>query len=250
MIDNKQLNIAICGATGRMGKAVIETLEDQYSHYNISGQIDSTTTDSDLAGIISRSDIIIDFSLPVATDKILASAVKYKVPIVICTTGLDSSQLDNIEKAGKDIAVLYAPNTSLGANLLGGISAKIAEILKDYDVEIVDTHHRYKKDSPSGTAIAIGKSVAQARGDNYDDVARIGRSGSEMRRSSEIGISSLRSGGVFGCHDVSFANDHEVITMSHQALSRNVFAEGAIKAAIWLAEKPRGFYHIEDMLNL
>lgn len=249
-MNNRQLNIAICGATGRMGEAVIDALNIKYKQYKVSGRLSSNSSDAEREQAFKNSDVVIDFSLPSATDKILESAIANKTPLLICTTGLTASQLQSIEKAGEDIPILYAPNTSLGANLLMEISGKIAAILKEYDVEIIDTHHKHKKDSPSGTAIAIGKSVAASRGDEYSEVVKIGRFGESLRAPGEIGISSLRCGGVYGRHDVSFANDDEIITVSHQSLSRNVFAEGAIKVAIWLAEKPRGVYHMVDVIEL
>lgn len=249
-MNREHLDIAICGATGRMGNAVIDVLNTEYKQHHIVGKIDSSTTDNELKNIITSAAVIIDFSLPTATDKILEKAIITKTPIVICTTGLSTNQLDKIEQAGSDIPILYAPNTSIGANLLMEISGKIAAILKDYDVEIVDTHHRNKKDAPSGTAIAIGKSIAKARDHNYDDIVQVGRSGTSLRQPQEIGISSLRSGGIYGRHDVLFASEGELITVSHQAQSRNLFAEGAIKAAIWLAEQPQGIYYMSDMLKL
>lgn len=249
-MDKKSLNIAISGASGRMGKAIISMLTSNYQQHNISGKITSITTNSELNKIANNAEVIIDFSLPSATNKVLEAAIAGQTALVIGTTGLDQEQMNKIEQASNIIPILYAPNTSVGANLLTNISSKIAAILQDYDVEIIDTHHKYKKDSPSGTAIAIARSIAQARGDNYDDVVQIGRSGECERKSKEIGISSLRSGGIYGCHDVSFANQNEVITISHQALSRDVFAEGAIKAALWITSQSKGLYSMKDMLSL
>lgn len=243
------MKILLCGATGRMGKQVIQLLLSTYRDYDIAASVSSVTTDEQLDAGAANADVVIDFSLPTATPRILQAATKYRLPYLLCVTGYSNNMLAQLKEVGKVLPLLYAPNTSIGANLVGALSAKIAAALADYDAEIIDIHHRHKKDAPSGTAMSIAHSIATARGLTLETYLQKGRSGKSMRKNGEIGISSVRGGNIAGQHDVSFSGDKEVLTISHQALSPDLFADGAIRAATWVKQQKPGFYTMRDMLG-
>jgi len=196
------------------------------------------------------ADVIVDFSTASAVDGVLSFAAERKIPAVVCTTGLNESQISRLKKTAEETAVLRSANMSLGINLILKLAAEAAKTLTDagFDVEIVEKHHHRKLDAPSGTAIEIADSVNRACGSRYHYVYdRSGRH--EARNPEEIGISSVRAGSIVGDHDLIFAGDDEVITLSHTAYSRRIFAKGALAAAKFLAGKPAGFYTMSDVIS-
>ena len=196
-------------------------------------------------------DVFVDFSAPEALEKHLGQAVAAGKPIVIGTTGLTAEHQRMIDEAATHIAVLQAANTSLGVNLLAHLVRETAARLGEaWDIEIVEMHHRHKKDAPSGTGLLLGRAAAEGRGVDLDAVADRGRDGMGEREAGRIGFAALRGGSVAGDHHVIFAGDGERIELGHRAESRAIFAQGAIRAALWLADKPAGRYTMNDVLGL
>ena len=228
--------ISIFGASGRMGQAIAEALELREGA-KISEH---------------HPDVYVDFSAPEALETHLAAARAAGRPILIGTTGLTPGQHALIEEAARDIAVIYAANTSLGVNLLAHLVRETAARLgEDWDVEIVEMHHRLKADAPSGTALMLGRAAAEGRGVGLDAVAERGRDGIPgPREAGRIGFAALRGGSVAGEHQVIFAAEGERLELGHRAESRGIFARGAIEAALWLVGKPAGLYSMADVLEL
>lgn len=193
-------------------------------------------------------DVIIDFSVPVATLEILKYAKKNKKPIVIATTGFNKEQLEEIESASKDIAIFKSSNMSLEINLMAGLVQKVAEVLNESDIEIIETHHNKKIDSPSGTAIlladAINKVFDGEKKYNFDRMSK-----REKRDKKEIGFSSIRGGNIVGEHTVQFFGENETLEITHKSYSRQVFAEGALKAARFIAKQDLGLYDMKDLVK-
>ena len=198
-----------------------------------------------------EADVIVDFASPKAVDGLLAYSCKKQVPVVLCTTGLSKEQLAAVEKASQVTAILRSANMSLGVNLLLKLVSDAARVLagSGFDMEIVEKHHNQKMDAPSGTAIALADSINQAMdmsyGYTYDRSTR-----REKRHPSEIGISAVRGGSIVGEHDVIFAGTDEVVTFSHTAYSKAIFAKGALEAAKFLAGKGPGLYTMADVVKL
>lgn len=229
-----------------MGQTIAALLGGDAGH---AGGVDA---DGDVAGLASQSDVLVDFSAPGALETNLAAARAAGTPIVIGTTGLGEAHHALIDDAAKDIAVLQAANTSLGVNLLAHLVRDAAARLgPEWDIEIVEMHHRHKVDAPSGTALLLGDAAATGRETTLGEVAEEGRAGLDCARTEgAIGFASLRGGSVAGDHQVILAADGERIELGHRAESREIFARGAIKAARWLAEKPAGRYTMGDVLGL
>lgn len=197
-----------------------------------------------------KADVIIDFSNAKAVDDLLVYSVDKKIPVVLCTTGLSEEQMEQVKAASGQVAVLKSANMSLGINLLMQLLAQAATILAPagFDMEIVEKHHNQKVDAPSGTALMLADAVNEAAGGGYEYVYdRSGRR--EKRPEKEIGISAVRGGTIVGDHDVIFAGTDEVITISHRAYSRNVFAKGAVEAAKFLAGKEAGLYDMGSVID-
>lgn len=229
------LKIGLFGATGRMGRAIAEV---------VAGRGDAMI-------VADAPEIFIDFSAPEALEKHLAEAVAAHRPIVIGTTGLTAAHQQAIDRASATVAVLQAANTSLGVNLLAHLVRETAARLgPDWDIEIVEMHHRHKKDAPSGTGLLLGAAAAAGRGVDLDAVADRGRDGMGARQEGHIGFAVLRGGSVAGDHAVVFAGEGERIELGHRAESRAIFAQGAVRAALWLAGKPAGRYTMNDVLGL
>ena len=252
--------IGIFGATGRVGRLLIEeilnnkhfTLSSVYVRNELHYSLPSSTmvTDS-FEVLLESSDVVIDFSSPQATKALLEEALVVPKPIVIGTTGLDSDTSHLIQEASKKMPILYATNMSRGVAILNKISATVASILKESDIEICEIHHRHKKDSPSGTALTLAQNCAKARGVNLDNARISGRDGNIGARSKEeIAVMSLRGGDVVGRHTVGFYLDGEYLELTHNATSRLTFAKGALDMAIWLEHKKNGLYGINDALGL
>ncbi|MFU7501483.1 MAG: 4-hydroxy-tetrahydrodipicolinate reductase [Candidatus Tisiphia sp.] len=242
--------IGVCGATGKMGQMIIQRMNG-FNACTLSTTFTRKNSIDDLAEFCQNSDVIIDFSSSEILEKLLDYAISYNNKLVIGTTGLTQYQLDHLNAASKSLAILYSANMSLGANLLTVLAEKAAKILDNtYDIEILDCHHRMKKDAPSGTAIMLGKAVAKARNLDFDEYAVFDRSQKGQRQPDKIGISSIRGGQVHGEHEVLFLGNNQVLSIKHQALSKESFADGAIQAAIWLFDKPAGLYSMRDMFSL
>jgi 4-hydroxy-tetrahydrodipicolinate reductase len=205
---------------------------------------------SDANTALAGADVAVDVSVPGAVVDFARQAAERGVPTVVATTGLSADQLSAIESLTSKIAVLFAPNLSVGINVLVQLlPAFVRSLGSEYDVEVVEAHHRRKKDAPSGTAILLAEAIASALARPLADLERYGRHGLAPRVPGEIGIHSLRLGGNPGEHHVFFASDGEEIELSHRALSRTTYARGAIRAARFLAGRPPGMYRMMDVLS-
>ncbi len=253
------MKYGIVGATGRVGQLLVNIInnsEDSLGAVMFSGKqtidFDSDVViTNDATTLLENSEIVIDFSAPEATEALLEAALNNPKPLVIATTGLNSHQKNLMIEASKKMPILYATNMSLGVAILNKLVAMVSEKLKDFDIEIVEQHHRYKVDAPSGTALTLAESCAKARGLDLKDVIVSGRSGKVGERSKdEIGVFALRGGDVVGRHTVGFYNDGEFLELNHTATSRETFARGAIKVSKWLINKEAGLYSINDALNI
>jgi 4-hydroxy-tetrahydrodipicolinate reductase len=252
--------IGIFGARGRMGQAIAGIAAD--AGPDVAGGTDSqaggtigdagAAITADPAALAARADVLIDFSVPAALDTHLAACIAAGKPLLIGTTGLEAEHHAAIDQAAERIAVLQTGNTSLGVNLLAALVREAATRLgDDWDIEIVEMHHRHKVDAPSGTALLLGEAAAAGRNIRLDERAVRGRDGiTGARGPGDIGFASLRGGSVAGDHQVILATDQERIELSHRAESRIIFARGAIKAAQWLIGKARGRYTMADVLGL
>ena len=205
----------------------------------------------DVDALFAASDAVIDFTLPTATVGHAQAAMKHKTALVIGTTGLSANEQGVLEEAAKQVPVIQAPNMSVGVNLLFALTKQVAEILdEDYDIEIVEMHHRHKVDAPSGTALGLGKAAAAGRKVDLDSVADKVRDGhTGARKKGDIGFATLRGGDVVGDHTVVFAADGERIELTHKASSRQVFARGAVRGAMWCKDKAPGLYSMQDVLG-
>jgi 4-hydroxy-tetrahydrodipicolinate reductase len=261
---------AITGAAGRMGAAITGVIKEN-PLITLSGALEKEgcpmlgrdagevagagelgvkiTDDRDKA--FKRAAVIIDFSIPEVTLKTLDEAVARKKAIVIGTTGFSHHQRDRIKEVSRKGRVVMAPNMSVGVNLLAKLVHDAATVLgDDYDVEIIEAHHRHKRDAPSGTAIHLAEVAAAALKRDLKKVAVYERKGIIGERTrDEIGIQSIRAGDTVGDHTIFFAGMGERIELTHRASSRQTFAMGAVRAAIWLIEKPNGFYDMQDVLG-
>ncbi|WP_421779399.1 4-hydroxy-tetrahydrodipicolinate reductase [Kiloniella litopenaei] len=215
------------------------------------GTIDVKVGDDPLA-LFEACDVVIDFSVPEATLNHAKLAAKTGCSLVVGTTGMTHEQVAELEAATTTTSIVFARNMSLGVNLLMSIVEQVAASLdEDYDIEVVEMHHRHKVDSPSGTALALGEAAAAGRGVDLDKVADKVRDGIiGARKRGDIGFATLRGGDVVGDHSVIFAADGERIELGHRASNREVFARGAVKAANWLEGKENGFYDMRDVLGL
>jgi len=247
-LENNMIKIAVAGASGRMGQTIIEAI-------SLSNKIALGVTidqGDSLDDFIDKFDVLIDFTRPEASIKYLDVCLKESKSMVIGTTGFDDYQISQINFAAKDIPIVFAPNMSVGVNLTLKLLEKAAKVMgADADIEIVEAHHRHKVDSPSGTAIKMGEVVAHTLGRDLSECAVYGREGIEDPRDrSTIGFSSIRGGDVVGDHTVSFFMEGELVEITHKASSRMTFANGAIRAALWLNEQPAGLYSMQDVLDL
>jgi 4-hydroxy-tetrahydrodipicolinate reductase len=262
------LDIIVCGAGGRMGGAVIRAVQ-QSPAVTLVAAIDragSQRTGKDAGEIsgfgkigipvsnridpaLKRNSVIIDFTSPEASIGYLKEAAKWRIPIVIATTGFDARQLSAIKRLARRTPTLLSANTSLGVNVLVSLLGKAAKMLgDDYDIEIIEAHHRYKKDAPSGTALALGRSVATALNRDLEKVGINGRKGIVgARDKKEIALLSVRAGDIVGEHTVIFGGIGERLEFIHRAHSRDTFAHGAIRAAQWLVGKKSGLYGMQNM---
>ncbi len=249
------IRIILHGCSGRMGHIITEICANDKETQIVAG-VDAFG-DAYAEYPVFRSlaecpeaDVIIDFSTAAAVDGLLDYCVEKKLPVVVCTTGLSEEQTQKLRQASQTTAVLKSANMSLGINLLEALIAQAAPKLAaaGFDVEIVEKHHRTKIDAPSGTAIALADAANEALGGDYEFVYDRSQR-REKRPVKEIGVSAVRGGTIVGDHDVIFAGQDEVITLSHRAYSRAVFGKGAVEAAKYLNGKEAGFYTMGDVLS-
>ena len=265
------LNIAVTGAAGRMGRALIAACDlnnDSQLTAAIErtgntlvgsdagdlaglGPVNVTVTDS-LDSVLERFDTLIDFTSPESSLQNLDVCVQHNKNIVIGTTGIDEAGKQQIRAAGDNIGIVFAPNMSVGVNLCLKLVDTAARILGDeVDIEVIEAHHRHKVDAPSGTAIRMGEVVAAALGRDLAECAVYGREGvTGARERKTIGFETVRGGDIVGDHTVLFAADGERVEITHKASSRMTFANGAVRAAVWLQQQPAGLYDMQDVLGL
>lgn len=265
------INIGIMGASGRMGRMLLQATLD---HPNASLKAGFVPSFSSLNGVdagefigagkadvalsiftgaesLEGLDVLIDFSLPDAVDATMAACVAAGVPVVMGVTGLSDDQENMLKQAADSIAIVYAGNYSTGVNLSLNLLATTAKVLGlDADVEIIEHHHKHKLDAPSGTALMMAKSVADARGQSLKTALVHGRQGASKRSEGEIGMHAIRGGEVVGEHTVEFIMNGEIIEITHKAMSRMTFATGAVRAAHWVSQQPAGLYDMQDVLGL
>ncbi len=265
------IKVGVIGAGGRMGRMLIEAVNDNpQTTLNAAierqgsslvgadagevaaiGHLNVQIVD-DLQAVVDDIDVLIDFSLPDATEKNMQVCAEHNVAMVIGTTGFNEQQEQVLEKAGEKIAIVYAGNYSTGVNL----SLKLLEMAAkafgaEADVEVIEAHHKHKIDAPSGTAYMMAEAVAAARGQNLKDVAVYGREGQTgEREAGTIGIHAIRGGEIIGDHTVMFIADGEVVEITHRARARMTFAAGAVRAANWVIQQPTGQYNMQDVLGL
>lgn len=239
--------LGIIGSGGRMGRAIAQAITD--AGHELAGGVDR---DEDVSPLAAASDVLIDFSSPAALEGNLDAAVAAGVPILVGTTGLEERHHWLLDQAADKIPVLQTGNTSLGVNMLAFLVEEAAKRLgEDWDIEIVETHHRMKVDAPSGTALLLGEAAARGREVGLSNVAVRGRDGiTGARESGTIGFAALRGGSVAGDHTVHFLADNERLSLSHIAENRGIFARGAVKGALWLVGKPAGRYGMREVLGL
>lgn len=263
------LNIALFGATGRMGREILAAIREapgfrlaaavaRAGSGGIGGDIGAIAGGAPLEVALSSdpeaaakvADVLVDFSNPAGFTVALKAAQATGCAFVSGTTGLDESHYAALEAAARAIPVFHAANMSFGMAVLNRLVGKAANLLDgDYDIEIIEMHHRHKKDAPSGSALRLGETIAAARGTSLEESAAFGRRGEGARASGSIGFASLRGGDVAGDHTVIFAGDGERLELTFRAGSRRIFAHGALRAAAWLAKQPAGLYSVDDMIN-
>lgn len=248
------LRIILSGCCGKMGRVIndiisaddsaeiiagVDAYGEKYSNFPVYKNFEQ----------LPKADVIIDFSNPTALDGLITYAAKTKTPAVIATTGYSGEEIEKINAAALLFPVFFTFNLSLGVNLLVSLSKKAAEFLgNDFNIEIIEKHHNLKVDAPSGTAIMLANAINNTLGDNllyeYDRHSK-----RQKRNKNEIGIHSIRGGTIVGEHEVIFAGNNEVLSLKHEAFSKTIFANGAIKAAKFIANKPAGLYNMNDMLS-
>ena len=265
------IRIAVTGAAGRMGKNLIEAIQ-LMDGVELGAAVDRPGSSlagvdaGELAGIgsvgirvgdsleavLDHFDVLIDFTLPEVTAANVHVCRKAGKKMVIGTTGLDDAQKAQLQEAGQDIAIVFAPNMSVGVNLCLKLLQLAAQVLgDDVDIEVIEAHHRHKIDAPSGTALAMGEAVAAALGRDLKECAVYGREGrTGERERNTIGFETIRAGDIVGEHTVMFAGIGERVEITHKASSRMTFAKGAVRAAAWLAGKDKGLFDMQDVLSL
>lgn len=256
------IKIGILGSSGRVGSLLIDDLandsEARASVVHVNGKLAKnlsadTIVTNDMKVLFDSSDVIIDFSAPAATEALLTEVVENggRKPLIIATTGFNKHQQNLLLEASKIVPILYATNMSLGVAVLNKLVALASKTLRDFDIEIVEQHHRHKVDSPSGTALTLAEHAASARDLDLDDVRISGRDGNiGARTKDEIAVMALRGGDIVGRHTVGLYNDGEFLELNHTATARNTFSRGAIKVAKWIIGKDAKLYSINDALGL
>jgi 4-hydroxy-tetrahydrodipicolinate reductase len=264
------LKVVIAGVTGRMGQALLEGIfaDDGLELYGAIDRVDSPSIghdagekfgrvtgvkiSSDPEGVLAGADVLIDFTRPEASMDYLAICEKLGVKLVLGTTGFSTEQKERIAEVAKKVAIVFAPNMSVGVTLLINLVQSAARVLSEgYDIEIIEAHHRHKVDSPSGTALRLGEAAASALGRDLQKCAVYGREGiTGERDANTIGFATVRGGDVVGDHTVLFAGIGERVELTHKASSRATFALGALRAARYLADRQHGLFDMQDVLGL
>ncbi|WP_299071826.1 4-hydroxy-tetrahydrodipicolinate reductase [uncultured Paraglaciecola sp.] len=263
-------NIAILGANGRMGRVLVDAVAQSSDVKLSAAGVKATSSfigadSGELAGIgkngvllcadistyMEQTEVLIDFTLPAALTENLAFCVAHNKPVVVGTTGINAKQRLALKSASEHIPIVFAANYSVGVNLMLNLVKQAAKAMADTaDIEILETHHRFKKDAPSGTAIAIGEAIADEIGRDLSECAVYGREGDTGERDhNTIGFATVRAGDVVGEHTALFADIGEQLEITHKASSRLTFAKGAVKAALWVKDKPCGLYDMQDVLG-
>lgn len=270
-MTDSHVRVAIVGADGRMGRQLIDVVQhteglvlgaalvqtgsslvgSDAGELAAIGQIGIRVSDS-LSAVVDQFDILIDFTRPEGTLTHLAFCLEHHKGMIIGTTGFDQQGKDIIQVAARKIGIVFAANFSVGVNLLFKLLEQAAKVMGDYsDIEIIEAHHRHKVDAPSGTALAMGEVIASALGRDLKECAVYAREGYTGERDRHaIGFATIRGGDIIGEHTAMFADIGERIEISHKASSRMTFANGAVKAALWLNNQPAGLYSMRDVLNL
>lgn len=265
------VKVIVAGAAGRMGGRLISLLKESAAlaltaaveskgHISIgedageaagSGHTGIIIRD-DLSAVLDQGEVIIDFSTPAATLEHLRIAAQHRRPMVIGTTGFSASELTELRSLARPIACVFSPNMSVGINLIFKVIAEMAKTFgEDYDIEVIEAHHRLKKDAPSGTAMKMAEILARALGRDLEQVGVYARKGLiGERKRSEIGVQSVRAGDIVGDHTVIFGGMGERVEITHRAQSRDTFARGALRAARWVVRQPPGLYDMLDVLSL
>jgi 4-hydroxy-tetrahydrodipicolinate reductase len=246
------LRIGIAGIRGRMGREIADHVVNDERMTLIGGLSrqarvaesgpDRVRLFADPTELLPQIDVLIDFSSPTGTVDHATACASAGVPLVCGTTGLDAAQMAALRAAAERVAIFHAANMSPGVNAVLAVLPALVRALQDYDVEIVEAHHRHKADAPSGTALALARVVAAASGEDVEDRTRYGRHGSSRRNADEIGVHAVRAGGNPGEHTVILANEGEELRLSHRAFSRASYAEGALRAARLIVDQPPGWY--------
>ncbi len=244
--------IGLCGATGRMGLAIRERISNFPEL-----QIQKTFPCLDekhqsLEYLCTDSELIIDFSSPILLPQLLECALKFNNKLIIGTTGFEAKHFEAMKEASQKIAIFYSANMSISINIISNIISYLTQSLdENYDIDIIDIHHRFKKDLPSGTALMLKEAADSAP--SYTSEFKLNDSSiidQTSRTEGTINISSIRSGHIVGTHEILFTNDTEIVSIKHQALNRNLFADGALKAAMWMRDQTKpGLYSVKDLLN-
>jgi len=271
-MKTSNVKLIVCGAGGRMGSRILE-LASQDSSFEIVGALESkdyagigeeisfgnsrqgkqkVSISANLSDIIQTANVLVDFTQPDATLEHVKDAVQAKKAMVIGTTGLSKAQMEELKEASHKIPIVQAPNMSVGMNVLFKLAEMLGAQLDDsYDIEIVEAHHRFKNDAPSGSALEIARRVASGRKVNFDETAVYGRKGfTGERKSGTIGIHAVRGGDVVGEHTLNFLAQGEMIQLVHRASSRDAFACGALRAAKFIHDKRSGLFNMQDVLGL
>lgn len=260
--------LVVVGAAGRMGRRVV-ALAVESGRFDVVAAIDKPDHPEAgkdaglLAGVgtlnvplgdawPSGADVAIDFSLPEAADQTVKNCTTNGIPLVMGTTGLSEAQHGAIKAAARKIPILYGTNMSVGMNVLFSLVGRVAAMLgEDYDIEIIEEHHRFKKDAPSGSALTLAQKICEATGRDYPGSLTHDRSGKDaLRKKGEIGMHAVRAGDITGVHSVIYGSLGETITLNHTALSRDTFVRGALRAAQWIVDKPPALYSMSDVLGI
>jgi len=265
------MKLAIAGVLGRMGRMLVNQALAQEGIRLVGGSVAPGSTEtgrdiaelaggkaigvaavSDVEALLSGADVVIDFTSPEASVALAEKAAKYKRTLVIGTTGFTPEQMEKIKAAATHTPIVWSANMSLGVNLLSYLTQKVSSILDEqFDIEIVEMHHRHKVDAPSGTALMLGEAAAKGRNAKFDVVKNLSREGiTGARASGEIGFATLRGGDVVGDHTVIFAGAGERLELTHKSSSREIYARGAIRAALWTHGKKPGLYSLAEVLGI
>ncbi|MCI8413551.1 MAG: 4-hydroxy-tetrahydrodipicolinate reductase [Clostridia bacterium] len=245
------MNVFIVGIGGKMGRVLCERAAEK--GVTISGGLDKTAsplypTFASAKEVTVPVDAIIDFSRPSTLTEIIALCDRFSCPCVLCTTGYNAAEQKKIQELSARVPVFQSENMSLGVNVLSLLAEKAAALLQDFDIEIIERHHNQKADAPSGTAKLLCRAIE--RGTNYTPDYIYGREGDCKRKKGEIGVHAVRGGTIVGEHEIAFCGQQEVVTLSHSAGSRSIFADGALEAAKWIMGKSPALYDMRNMLKI